>query len=233
MKQETLAWLADSGRFTQRFEQIVGRQCRSMTVKEVAEFHRLGWDQVRRMDIGYMRELWSKHLPQKHLRAIGIDEVSIRRGQSYAIVVADLDQRRPIWMSEELGRSEEDMDRFFDEMGPQRSRCLRLAVVDMWKPFRSSLLRHAPEAEIVYDKFHVLRHLADALDNVRRLEYWRVAHKDRRFIKGQRYTLLSKAANLDLEGRRSLCAPLSSQTPEKPRKSPTGNGEDPFLRRRF
>jgi transposase len=66
------------------------------------------------MDIGYMRELWSKHLPQKRLRAIGIDEVSIRRGQSYAIVVADLDQRRPIWMSEELGLSEEDMDRFFD-----------------------------------------------------------------------------------------------------------------------
>jgi len=204
VKQETLAWLADSGRFTQRFEQIVGRQCRSMTVKEVAEFHRLGWDQVRRMDIGYMRELWSKHLPQKRLRAIGIDEVSIRRGQSYAIVVADLDQRRPIWMSEELGRSEEDMDRFFEEMGPRRNRCLRLAVVDMWKPFRNSLLRHAPEVEIVYDKFHVLRHLADALDQVRRLEYWRVAHKDRRFIKGQRYTLLSKAANLDLEGRRSL-----------------------------
>lgn len=204
VKQETLAWLAESGRFTKRFEETIGRLCRTMTVKEVAELHRLSWDQVRRMDVSYMRDLWAKHLPQKRLRAIGIDEVSIRKGQSYAIVVADLDQKRPIWMSENLGRAEEDMDRFFDDMGVQRNRSVRLAVMDMWKPFRNSLRRNAPNAEIVYDKFHVLHHLSAALDLVRRMEYRRVAEEDRRFIKGQRYTLLSKEANLTLEGRRSL-----------------------------
>jgi transposase len=151
-----------------------------------------------------MRDLWANHLPRKRLRAIGIDEVSIKKGQNYAIVVADLDQKRPIWMSEKLGRAEEDMDRFFDEMGPQRNRSLRLAVMDMWKPFRNSLLSHAPDAEIVFDKFHVLKHLSEALDKVRRREYARVSAKDKRFIKGQRYTLLSHKANLDLDGRRSL-----------------------------
>lgn len=204
MKQETLAWLAESGRFTKRFETTIGRLCRTMTVKEAAELHRLSWDQVRRMDIGYMRDLWSKHLPSRHLRAIGIDEVSIRKGHSYAIVVADLDQQRPIWMSQELGRSEKDMDRFFDDMGFQRNRSLRLAVMDMWKPFQNSLERHAHQAEVVFDKFHLLRHLSDALDQLRRREYARVSAKDKRFIKGQRYTLLSHKANLDLDGRRSL-----------------------------
>lgn len=204
MKQETLAWLADSGRFTKRFERFIGRQCRTMTVKEVAEMNRLSWDQVRRMDIAYMRELWDKHPPSQRLRAIGIDEVSIRKGHSYAIVVADLDQQRPVWMSEALGRSEEDIDRFFSAMGPDRCRRIRLAVMDMWKPFRNSLKAHAPNAELVYDKFHVLKHLSEALDLVRRMEYRRVAEKDRRFIKGQRYTLLSHKANLDLDGRRSL-----------------------------
>lgn len=204
MKQETLAWLADSGRFTKRFEHTIGRLCRTMTVKEVAELQHLVWDQVRRMDIAYMRDLWAKHLPSRRLRAIGVDEVSIRKGHNYAIVVADLDQQRPIWMSRKLGRSEEDMDRFFSEMGPERNRSLRLAVMDMWKPFRNSLQRHAPNAEIVFDKFHVMKHLSEALDAVRRREYARVSAKDKRFIKGQRYTLLSRRANLDLDGRRSL-----------------------------
>jgi transposase len=204
VKQETLTWLAESGRFTKRFEQTIGRLCRTMTVKEAAQLHHLNWDQVRRMDIAYMEDLWTKHLPARRLRAIGIDEVSIRKGHNYAIVVADLDQQRPIWMSRQLGRSEEDMDRFFADMGLQRNRSLRLAVMDMWKPFRNSLQRHAPNAEIVFDKFHVLKHLSEAMDNVRRQEYARVSAKDRRFIKGHRYTLLSRRANLDLDGRRSL-----------------------------
>lgn len=156
------------------------------------------------MDTSYMQDLWAKHLPSQRLRAIGVDEISIRKGQSYAIVVADLDQKRPIWMSEELGRSEKDVDRFFDDMGLRRNQSLRLAVMDMWKPFRNSLERHAPQAEIVFDKFHVLKHLSEALDQVRRREYARVSAKDKRFIKGQRYTLLSHKANLDLDGRRSL-----------------------------
>lgn len=204
VKQETLTWLADSGRFTKRFERTIGRLCRTMSVKEVAELQCLGWDQVRRMDTAYMRDLWTKNPPSRRLRAIGIDEVSIRKGHNYAIVVADLDQQRPIWMSRQPGRKEEDMDRFFADMEVRRNRSLHLAVMDMWKPFRNSLGRHAPAAEIVFDKFHVMKHLSEAMDGVRRQEYARVSVKDKRFIKGQRYTLLSHKANLDLDGRRSL-----------------------------
>ena len=204
VKQETLAWLAESGRFTKRFERTVGQLCRLMTVKEVAKLHRLSWDQVRRMDVSYMRELVAKHPPSIALRAIGIDEVSIRKRHTYAIVVADLDQKRPIWMSKVPGRAKEDMDRFFLEMGPRRCKRIKLAAMDMWRPFRNSLAENAPQAEITFDKFHVISHLSDALDQVRRREYARVSEKDRRFIKGQRYTLLSHKANLDVDGRRSL-----------------------------
>ena len=175
-----------------------------MTVQEVAKMNRLSWDQVRRMDTAYMRDLFAKHPPSRHLTAIGVDEVSIRKGHNYAIVVADLEQKRPIWMSQILGRAEEDMDRFFLEMGPKRSKSIRLAAMDMWKPFRNSLAKHSPEAQVIFDKFHVMKHLGDALDEIRRQEYSRVSEKDRRFIKGQRYTLLSHKANLDLDGRRSL-----------------------------
>ena len=62
----------------------------------------------------------------------------------------------------------------------------------------------APQAAILFDKFHIMRHLGDALDKVRKAEYARLSGKDRRFIKGQKYTLLSRRENLSLEGRQSL-----------------------------
>jgi len=203
VKQETLSMLAKSARFTQRFEDRIGQLCREMTIKRVAELNQLSWDQVCRMEKAYMRRLLEKHPPSLQIRTIGIDEISIRKGHTYAIVVADLAQKRPIWLGGQ-GRTEQDMQLFFDMMGEERCKTIGLAVMDMWKPFRKATLKNAPHARIVYDKFHILKHLADALDMVRRSEYKRVNEKERKFIKGQRYTLLSHKANLDAEGKRAL-----------------------------
>lgn len=60
------------------------------------------------------------------------------------------------------------------------------------------------QAAILLDKFHIMRHLGEALDKVRKSEYARLSGKDRRYIKGQKYTLLSRRENLTLEGRQSL-----------------------------
>ena len=136
-------------------------------------------------------------------RAIGIDEISIRKGHTYRIVVSDLVRRRPIWFGG-TDRSEASMDAFFAWLGPRKSARIRLAVMDLWKAFRNSTTRHAPAAKILFDKFHVMRHLGEALDTVRKREYARVTGKDRRFIKGQKYTLLSPRENLTLEGRQEL-----------------------------
>lgn len=203
MRRETLSWLANSARFTQRYEDHIGRLCRGMTVTDVAKLNSLSWDQVWRMEKSYMRRLLEKNPPAQHLRSIGIDEISIRKGHSYAIVVADLDQKRPIWLGGQ-GRKEQDMELFFVAMGAERCETIEVAVMDMWKPFRKATLKHAPNAQIIYDKFHIMKHLADALDQVRRSEYKRVNDKERQFIKGQRYTLLSHKSNLDIEGRRAL-----------------------------
>jgi len=209
VKRETLAMLAKSARFTQRFEDRIGELCREMTVKRVAELNNLSWDQVWRMEKCYMRRLLEQHPPAQHLRAIGVDEISIRKGHTYAIVVADLDEQRPIWLGGQ-GRTEQDFQLFFDTMGIERSATIQLAVMDMWKPFRKATLKNAPKAQIVYDRFHIIGHLSQALDLVRRSEYKRVNEKERRFIKGQRYTLLSHKANLDIDGRRALAMLLKA-----------------------
>ena len=202
VKQERLAWRADSPFYTKRFAFAVGRRCRASTLQDVAQEFHLNWKTVKALEKQYMREqLRRVGLPGP--KVIGIDEISLRKGHTYRIVVSDLVRRRPIWFGGQ-DRSEESMDLFFQELGPRKSQKIRLAVMDMWKAFRNTTARHAPQASILFDKFHVLRHLGKALDQVRKSEYARLTGQDRRFIKGQKYTLLSHRANLTLGGRRAL-----------------------------
>jgi transposase len=204
VKRERLEWLADNPLYTKRFAFFVGRRCRETTVKEVAEELFLDWHTVKELDKQYMREqLRRAGTPTP--RVIGIDEIAIAKGHQYRIVVSDLERGRPIWFGGQ-DRSEASMDEFFTWLGPEKCRRIRLAVMDMWKAFRTSTLKegNAAQAAILYDKFHVLSHLSDALDKVRKGEYARLSGKDRRFIKGQKYTLLAHWENLTVQGRKAL-----------------------------
>ena len=96
------------------------------------------------------------------------------------------------------------MGQFYGSLGARKSSRIELAVMDMWKPFRLATAAHAPQAAILFDKFHIMRHLGEALDAVRKSEYRRLADRDRRYIKGQKYALLSRWENLTLDGRRAL-----------------------------
>ncbi|MSP80800.1 MAG: hypothetical protein EXR02_07005 [Rhodospirillales bacterium] len=79
--------------------------------------------------------------------------------------------------------------------------------MDMWKPFRNTTRERAPQAAVLFDKFHIMRHLGEALDKVRKTEYARLSGKGRRFIKGQKYTLLAHHENLSWRAgdRSSFC----------------------------
>jgi transposase len=137
-------------------------------------------------------------------KVIGVDEVSVHKGQQYRIVVSDLLKRRPLWF-DGPDRSQASMERFYQSLGPKRCSRIELAVMDMWEPFAAATVKYAPQAAILYDKFHVMQHLGDALDEVRRSEYARLSSdRERRFIKGQRYTLLSRRAHLSYRGRAAL-----------------------------
>lgn len=200
-----------SGRFTKRFEEKVGRMARQMPLTEVAELNQISWDQAWRMELGYMKDLISRHPLPETIRAIGIDEVSVRKGHVYRIVVADLDRKCPIWVGGQ-GRTKEDMKLFYDFIGEKRAHKIEIAVMDMWRPFRNAVTEHAPQARIILDKFHMMNYLSKAVDEVRRSEYKRVNDKERKYIKGQRYTLLSHKCNLDRDGRRSLRALLKANS---------------------
>lgn len=202
VKQEKLDWLADYPFYTKRFAFYVGRRCRDSSIRDVAKELHLDWKTVKALEKQYMREQ-VRRAGNPASKVLGIDEVSLRKGHTYRIVVSDLERRRPIWFGGK-DRSEESLNLFFEWLGPKKSQRIRLVVMDMWKAFHNSTREHAPQVAILFDKFHVMRHLNEALDKVRKREYTRVSEKDRRFIKGQKYTLLSRNDNLSTEGRVAL-----------------------------
>lgn len=181
---------------------LVGSLCRVMTVQDVAKRVNLDWHTVKELDKDYMREQLAQAGPPNP-KVIGIDEISIKKRHIYRIIVSDLEKRRAIWFGGD-GRSEQDMDQFYAFLGKKKAKKIRLAVMDMWKPFRNSTQAHAPKAAILFDKFHVLRHLGEALDKIRKEEYARITGPKRKFIKGQKYVLLSHRENLTPEGKQSL-----------------------------
>ena len=181
VKQERLDFLADNPFYTKRFAYYVGQRCRAAPIKDVAKDLALDWHTVKALDKQYM---------EAQLKRVGI-------------VVSDLVRGRPIWFGGE-DRSEASMSQFYAWLGKKKSSRIRLAVMDMWKPFRLATNAHAPQAAILFDKFHVIRHLGEALDAVRKSEYARLQGRERRYIKGQKYTLLSRRENLSLDGKKAL-----------------------------
>jgi len=202
VKQEKLEWLAEFPFYTKRFAFYVGRRCRGSTIQDIAKELHLNWKTVKALEKQYMREQL-RRVSNPGPKVIGIDEFSLRKGHTYRLVVSDLERRRPIWFGGE-DRSEESLDRFYQWLGSKKSQKIKLAVMDMWKAFRNSTAKNAPQAGILFDKFHVMRHLNEALDKVRKREYARLTGRSREYIKGQKYMLLSRWEHLNSDGRESL-----------------------------
>src|ERR1019366_4162589 len=114
VKRERLDFLADNPLYTKRFAYFVGRRCRQATIKDVAEELALDWHAVKALEMQYMAaQLERAGTPGP--RVIGVDEISIRKGHTYRIVVSDLVRGRPIWFGGEhepvlrLARQEEEL----------------------------------------------------------------------------------------------------------------------------
>ena len=96
VKRERLDFLADNPLYTKRFAYYVGRRCRSATIKDVAAELKLDWHTVKALEQQYM-EAQLKRAGTPSPQVIGIDEIAIRKGHTYRIVVSDLLRGRPIW----------------------------------------------------------------------------------------------------------------------------------------
>ena len=129
VKRERLGFLADNPRFTKRFAFYVGRRCRQASIRDVAQELKLDWDTVKILEMQYMRaQIERAGTPAP--RATGVDEIAVRKGHTYRIVVSDLIRKRPIWFGGD-DRSEASMAQFYAWLGSEKSSKIKLIVMDM------------------------------------------------------------------------------------------------------
>lgn len=168
---------------TERVARYLARRCSTDTIKDIAKEVNIDWRAVKRLELGLMRMQFER-AAKPSLRAPGIDEMSIRIRHIYRIVVSDLHRQRSSWFGGN-DCSEQSMNEFYRLLGERKAHRVHLAVMDMWKPFRKSTRRHAPQAAILFEKFCILPQFADALDKVHKQEYARLSGNGRAFIKGE------------------------------------------------
>src|SRR6266705_2716449 len=202
VRTERLPFVDGKAHYTARLEAAVAQACEAAAVSRVATQRGLPPVTVRRMDKRVLRR-WAAQRSRTPLHYLGVDEIFLDKTVKFLTVVSDLETGEPLWVGRE--RKQDTLDRFFAEALPAaRRRAVRAVCVDMWEPFRLSLQEHLPHARIVYDKFHVLRHASEALDETRRAEFFRQGAEARGLIRGKRWLLLRRWANLDWEERQTL-----------------------------
>ena len=156
VRTERVPFLAGKAPRTARLEAAVAQDCAAAPVRRVAAKWGLAPATVRRIDKRTLQQ-WAAGRPRKPVRYLGVDEIFLGQRTKFLTVVSNLETGEPLWMG--LERKRETLDCFFAEALPAaRRRAVRGVCVDMWEPFVQSLRTHLPQARIVYDKFHVLRH---------------------------------------------------------------------------
>ena len=204
VRTEKVPQLPSKAPFSKRFEEAVGLACESAAVRRVARQFGLGSSTVRAIDVRYLSR-WSEGRRKPALRQMGVDEIYLGKKQKFLTVVCNLETGEPLWFGRE--RKKQTLDEFFAKhlSAFQRS-AIRAACVDMWEPFRQSLEQWVPKCRIIYDKFHILQHASQAVDEVRRAEFFRKGGAARDLVRGKRWLLLSSWLNLDRGKRRQLNA---------------------------
>lgn len=202
VKTEKVPQLPSKAPFSKRFEDAVGQACEAAPVRQVARRWGLAASTVRAIDLRYL-ERWQRARKQPVLKQMGVDEIYLGKKMKFLTVVSNLESVEPVWFGRD--RKEETLDGFFAQSLSVRQRKGILAVcVDMWKAFSNSVRTHAPQARIIYDKFHVMQHANRAVDEVRRAEFFRQGRSMRELVKGKRWLLLTRWLNLDGRKRQQL-----------------------------
>jgi transposase len=171
MAASTIHAVAQQGSLQQAFQRGGGTGWRECSGAPSGARMGLAESTVRAIDMRYL-ERWEASRRRPPLRQIGVDEIYRGKQGKFLTVVCNLETAEPLWFGPE--RKKETLDDFFrSQLVSRQRKRIEAACVDMGVPFRLSLEEWAPQCQIVYDKFHILQHANDAIDEVRRAEFFR------------------------------------------------------------
>lgn len=197
---ERLSWLAKHGRVTRRLAESVARLCKVASVKDVAEFHGLSWDAVKRIDKAYLQEQLGEP-DLSSLTLLAMDEFAIKRGHRYATIFVEPERKEVLWVCR--GRSRQDIRPFFARLAEKGRKRIEAVAMDMNAAYEAEVRDQCPDAEIVYDQFHVVaKYGREVIDKLRSTEAKRQTNRgERQVIKGSRWLLLRNRENLKRKDR--------------------------------
>jgi transposase len=183
--QISVPWAEDRSRFTAMFEALIIDWLHEASVSAVARQLRMTWEQVA----GIQMRAVARGLAKRTLsppKFIGVDETSFQKRHEYVTSVIDLEKGVVLYVADK--REQAALDGFYQLLGTEGCKQIAAVAMDMWKPYINSTRAHVPDADakIVFDKFHIAKHLAEAVDKIRRQEHRELASQgDDRLVRSK------------------------------------------------
>jgi transposase len=190
---EKQSFCAAGVRITHRLARCIYDLCKTTSLADVARRLNLDPKTIAAVDHAMLTQEFGQ-TDCRDLRLLAIDEISVRKGQTYMTVVLDYLSGRVVWMGP--GRSKETLDAFFACVPEWQKALIEAVAMDMWPPFIDRVRHHCPDAAIIFDHFHVVQGFGQVVDEVRRDEYHKATARDRKLIQGSRYLLLKNSNHL-------------------------------------
>jgi len=198
---ERLDFVAKFRRVTKRMETYVVCLAEKMSLKDVAEVTGLNWKTIKEIDREYIRAL----LPDSSklvITRIAMDEIAIMKGHKYFTIIRDYDTG--VVIKTLFGRTYEETAKALASLGKERLTNIRFASLDMWDPFIRAVKEQCPNAELVFDKFHIVKKVNEALDMVRKKEFANADVDERINMKHKRFVILKREENLNRKQKEEL-----------------------------
>jgi transposase len=198
-----LPWAEANSRFTALMEGIAIAWLKQASQKAVAEQLHLSWDEIH----GIMERAVERGLARRKAEKIaylGVDEKAFRKGHKYFTLVNDLSGSRVLYVAED--REQKSLDGFWPTLTEKQREGIAAVAMDMWDPYVNSVQAHLPESanKIVFDKYHIAKHLGEAVDRVRRREQKGLKAEGDDRLTGTKYHWLRNPATLQDAQRREF-----------------------------
>lgn len=205
VKTVRVPWAESGARFTLLFERLAIAWLREATPTAVARRLGLSWDEARGIQERAVRRGLARR-QQEPVERLGIDEKSFLKRHQYVSIVVDLDRARVLHVADD--RKAESLVTYFTGLTDAERAGIVAIAMDMWEPYRKTVRAQVPDADakIVYDKFHVLQHVSDAVDQVRKQEHRTLAAMGDTRLKGTKYAWLKNPIHFTWEAWREFAA---------------------------
>lgn len=187
--QVAVPWGEPGSRFTALFEALAIDWLKEASLSAVARRLRMSWDELDSIMQRAVRRGLERRGPLAVSR-VGLDETSFQKRHEYVSIVTDLDQSTVLHVADD--RTTESVAGFFEGLSDEQLAGIEVVAMDMWKPYIRATMDHVPDAEnkIAFDKFHVAKHLGDAVDKVRRNEHRELGSQGDQTLAGTKHIWL-------------------------------------------